>query len=106
MRAEGLQNSRESCVESTKQSAFKRDDAVVQPIVVDPVDDDTVTAGTGAGMILAPSELRDRETETRVDTSHSNHGAHRASKAKDTLKNRAYLLKTANFPLLSVFTLF
>ena len=76
---EGSRKFQESCVELEKQSSSKRIEAVVQPVVEDPVEDDRIPAEAGAGMIPEPSE--NDKNETRVDTqSPSNHVPQHASK--------------------------
>ena len=49
-----MQRSQESRVKLEKQRSSKRNDAVVQPVVEAPLEDDGIPAGAGAGMILAP----------------------------------------------------
>ena len=98
---------RESCFVFENHNLSKRNDAIVQAFVEDPVNDDRIPAETG--MIPAPCELSEFEKMKHAHTSHSNHGAHRASKAKHRLSHTNELsvsLKTANFPLFSVTTLF
>ena len=56
VRAEGLQKYQESRVELEKQNSSKRNDAIVQPIVEDPVEDDSIPAETRARVIPAPCE--------------------------------------------------
>ena len=70
VRAEQVQNSQiscmwvkrfsrkyqESCVEVEKQSSSKLNNAVAQPVLEDPVEDDRISAETGAGMMPAPCE--------------------------------------------------
>ena len=63
-RAEGLQDFQESCVELEKQSSLKRNDAVVQTVVEDPVEDDRIPVE--ARMIPAlcgPSEIEKMKHE-------------------------------------------
>ena len=105
IRIEGLQNSQNSC------GSFKRDGAIVRSVVEDPFDDDRILVESGAEPIptpYEPSELEKMKHEL-THTSHSNHGAHRASRAKhwqNRTNESTVSLKTANFPLFSVITLF
>ena len=84
VRAEGLHNSQnscmwvevfflqkyqESCVEVEKQSSSKLNNAVVQPVVEDPVEDDRISAEAGAGMMPAPCEPSEIE-KTKHDLTH------------------------------------
>ena len=61
VRGEGLQQYQVSCVAFEKQNQSKRNDAVVQTVVEDPVDDGGVLAEAGAGRISAPCELSEIE---------------------------------------------
>ena len=87
-----VQNS--SCVEVRKNDGFEIihncqreracQDVDVKPVVRDPVDDDRVLVESGAEMTRVPhepSELK-KNRNTISLTSHFNHGAHHASKAK------------------------
>ena len=64
-----LQKYQESCVEVEKQSSSKLNNAVVQPVVQDPVEDDRISAGAGAGMMPAPCEPSEIE-KTKHDLTH------------------------------------
>ena len=57
----------QKCVRAKRLSS-KRDDAVVQPVVGDPVDADRVPVETGAEPIPVPCEPSESENETRADT--------------------------------------
>ena len=51
VRAEGLQKYQESCVEFEQHNLSKHNDAIVQPLVEDPVDDGRIPAEARARMI-------------------------------------------------------
>ena len=58
-------------------------DVDVKPVVRDPMDDDRVLVESGTEMTPVPHEPSEFENRNAISlTSHFNHGAHHASKAK------------------------
>ena len=58
-------------------------DVDVKPVIRDPMDDDRILVESGAEMTPVPHEPSEFENRNIISlTSHFNHGAHHASKAK------------------------
>ena len=108
MRAVGLQKYQDSRVELEKRSSSKCNDAVVQPVVEDPVEDDRIPAESRSRHDSCT--FRDCENEARADTHPIPTMAHiMRQRQKRGLNHTSELTvspKTANFPVFSVTTLF
>ena len=99
-----------SCVEVRKNDGVEiihecqrkraRQDADVKPVVRDPMDDDRILVESGAEMTPVPHEPSEFENRNTISlTSHFNHGAHHASKAKhkrNHISEQSASSKTAN----------
>ena len=65
-RLQKYQSTKNDVFELEKQSSSKRNDAVVQPVVEDPVEEDRIPAEVGAAMIPTPCEPSEIPIPTMV----------------------------------------
>ena len=64
------------------ERSFQCRDAVVKPVVEDPMDDDRIPVESGAEVTPVPPEPSESEKMKSSLTHHFNHGARHASKVK------------------------